>query len=197
MLLVLVRSAPGGPIGPLFAILYQHVRIVPDRWFISLPPFTIGDRAIRLYVLGLLLFLSHPVPAVLALASSSLYRSDFLLSARIKQWRIPPRVYTFLARIATPAVGSTRTPTRSWRPEPPPPPTRDGLRRRTESQRTAALETAILGGIWRRASAGTTAPRAGIRDFFTQSMLHLRPNLPVRRSLTRPRSWANVSDRRD
>lgn len=43
----LVRDGrvPGGPFAPLFAILFQYARIVPDRWTVRLGRYQVGDRA--------------------------------------------------------------------------------------------------------------------------------------------------------
>ncbi|EPQ27834.1 uncharacterized protein PFL1_04579 [Pseudozyma flocculosa PF-1] len=132
---------PSGPFAPLFVILYQHARIVPDRWVIRIGSVYVGDRAIQIWSLALLLILSQPsmTPFVglLAMATSALYRSDLLLSSSLKSYRIPKRLYRVLAYLLSGLVGSTRTPTRSWRAEPPPPPSFRARQARREQMQSA------------------------------------------------------------
>ncbi|KAN0060432.1 hypothetical protein ACQY0O_007762 [Thecaphora frezii] len=132
---------PSGPFAPLFFVLYQHARIVPDRWMVRIGSVFLGDRTIQIYSLGLLLFFSQPstTPFVcaMAMATSALYRSELVLSSRLKSYRIPESVYAALSFLLSGMVGSTRVPMRSWRAEPPPPPSFEAREARRTQMREA------------------------------------------------------------
>ncbi|PWN48841.1 hypothetical protein IE53DRAFT_388958 [Violaceomyces palustris] len=135
---------PGGNFALIFSILHQHSRVVPDLWMIEVGRLRLGDRAVRIWSLGLLLALSQPsmTPLILllAIASSKIYRSDLLLSSQLKSHRIPRKVHWSLSKVLGPMIGSTRLPTRSWRVEPPRTRTMEERKRRSEKLRRIYFE---------------------------------------------------------
>ncbi|KAJ9475036.1 DSC E3 ubiquitin ligase complex subunit 2 [Pseudozyma hubeiensis] len=109
-------SAPAGPFGPLFAILYQYHRTIPPLYTFKFANFTLTDQDVSTHSLSLLLAISQPFSstfsALLAISISHIYSST-----RLKEYRINPRMYRTASWILTPWVGGMRVPQRSWRVE--------------------------------------------------------------------------------
>ncbi|SAM83622.1 uncharacterized protein UBRO_06669 [Ustilago bromivora] len=141
---------PAGPWALLFSILHQHSSIVPHLWSISISDsLMLTDKDITTYSLALLVAFSHPssslFASLLATVISALYRTGSGPFCRLKQYRIPLRLYRILSLLLTPWIGQTRLPQRSWRVEPPARRTREAREARL-AQHNAALVNLNRGG---------------------------------------------------
>ncbi|SNX86998.1 uncharacterized protein MEPE_05707 [Melanopsichium pennsylvanicum] len=115
--------APAGPWGPLFVILDQYHYIIPHLWSIEVGPLTITDQHITITSLGMLVAFSQSgctlFASIVGICVSMLYRSSIPPFSKLKQYRIPLRLYTIISLMILPWIGQTRLPQRSWRAEPP------------------------------------------------------------------------------
>ncbi|KAG8921357.1 hypothetical protein FRC01_000294 [Tulasnella sp. 417] len=110
-----VNYIPPGPLTMIFAILYQHYRIIPAVYHFRISYFSISNKAFD-YFLALILVISDPPGTLLAsligIAVGQLYRSDLV---NLKSYRISPSLERFCKRFLLPLIGSTRPPTRPVR----------------------------------------------------------------------------------
>lgn len=111
-----VNRAPAGPWAIVFATVYQHSRLVPDRWTVQIGrSVQIGNNTISVYSLAVVLALSQSSRTLFTVLLATLCAA---YSAK-QSYRIPPRVFRLLSLLLQPWLGSTKLPTRSWRAEPP------------------------------------------------------------------------------
>ncbi|KAG8898193.1 hypothetical protein FRB99_007603 [Tulasnella sp. 403] len=114
-----VNYIPPGPLTLIFAIVYQHYRIVPTVYQFRISSLDISNKAFH-YFLAFLLAISDPpgttLAATIGIVTGYMYRSDLL---NLKNWRVPPSVEFFSKRFLLPLVGSMRPPRRSNRALPP------------------------------------------------------------------------------
>ncbi|KIO32787.1 hypothetical protein M407DRAFT_66081, partial [Tulasnella calospora MUT 4182] len=110
-----VNYIPPGPLTMMFAILYQHYRIIPAVYHFRISYFSISNKAFD-YFLACILIITDPPGTLLAsligIAVGQLYRSDLV---NLKSYRISPSLERLCKRFLLPLLGSTRPPTRPVR----------------------------------------------------------------------------------
>ncbi|KAG9018830.1 hypothetical protein FRB90_009117 [Tulasnella sp. 427] len=110
-----VNYIPPGPLTMVFAILYQHYRIIPPVYHFRISYLNISNKGFE-YFLAWLLIISDPPGTLLAslvgIATGQLYRSDLV---NLKSYRVSPSLERFCKRFLLPLIGSTRPPTRPVR----------------------------------------------------------------------------------
>ncbi|GAA6064239.1 hypothetical protein JCM10212_006368 [Sporobolomyces blumeae] len=105
-------TLPAGPFALTFAVVYQSYRTVPVTYTFELfhPILTLSNRY-AFYAFCLLLATSQPprslILAVAGIVASTLYTSN-ALPLRVRQWRIPKRLYSRLGQALTPLFGRDR-----------------------------------------------------------------------------------------
>ncbi|KAG9015551.1 hypothetical protein FRB94_000156 [Tulasnella sp. JGI-2019a] len=101
---------PPAPVAIIFAIMYQHYRIVPISYTFRISVFSISNKAFQ-YFLAYLLAISDPpgtlVTCAIGLITGQIYRSDIV---NLKNYRISPRIERLCRRFLLPLIGSTKPP---------------------------------------------------------------------------------------
>jgi len=104
-----------GPTALIFAILYQHSRIVPSAYNFRIFGIPLNNKSL-VYLLALQMAISRlPSSAAVALIgvlTGQIYRSDL---ANLKAYRISPSALNLSTRFLLPVIGSLRPPRRSNR----------------------------------------------------------------------------------